>query len=95
MLTEIEHAVLDVLETGLRWWYDFQIVTASHGKLGGTVCVHLNLLEEKGLVESREETDEEHVGSNISEKRRLYRLTENGLLEESRQGEPTRGQIGI
>jgi PadR family transcriptional regulator PadR len=73
--TPIEYEVLKQLL--LREMYGLQLVNASDGKLKrGTVYVTLGRMEDKGLVESREE---ESTPDYIGIKRRLYKVTGLGV----------------
>ena len=73
-MSRTESLVMDLLSDRDR--YGLELVEASSGALKrGSVYVILARMEEKGFVESRQETPQNASGAP----RRLYRATEYGL----------------
>lgn len=71
-----ESAILRMLAEGAEL-FGLEMVERSGGLLArGVIYVTLSRLEEKGLVSSREETNQRHPGLP----RRLYRITESGRI---------------
>jgi DNA-binding PadR family transcriptional regulator len=68
-----EQAILELLLEHGGWMYGLELVKASSGRLGrGTVYIHLDNLEVRGHVESREEP----LSTGLP--RRQYRITNSG-----------------
>lgn len=75
-LSRKEALILEMLISGGRELYGLEMVEASSGELKrGTIYVTLQRMQEKGLVESRQE---ERTAPEIGIPRRLYRITGDG-----------------
>lgn len=72
-LSRKEALILEMLVSGRRELYGLEMVDASKGALKrGTIYVTLGRLQEKGLIESRQE---ERIAPEIGIPRRLYQIT--------------------
>ena len=85
-LNNKEREILRILnENRYKWMYGLEMIRASEGKLrSATIYVYLSRLENKGLIRSRLETDQEHKDRREhrrERKRRLYRITEGSLRQ--------------
>jgi PadR family transcriptional regulator PadR len=75
-LSRKEALILEMLVGGGRELYGLEMVDTSNGELKrGTVYVTLQRLQEKGLIESRQEA---RTAPEIGIPRRLYKITSNG-----------------
>lgn len=75
-LSHKEALILELLVGGGREFYGLELVNASDGKLKrGTIYVTLQRLQEKGLVDSRQEA---RTAPEIGIPRRLYSITGYG-----------------
>jgi len=72
-LSRKEALILEMLVSGRRELYGLEMVDASNGELKrGTIYVTLQRLQEKGLIESRQEA---RTAPEIGIPRRLYQIT--------------------
>jgi DNA-binding PadR family transcriptional regulator len=86
MFTKTELIILELLDQDHKWWYGLDLVSKSNKRLDrGTIYVHLAILENQGFVESREENDDEFQPHHPDQlRRRLYRITEEGMRAEQK-----------
>jgi PadR family transcriptional regulator, regulatory protein PadR len=75
-LSRKEALIMELLVSGGREFYGLEMVDASNGELKrGTIYVTLQRLQEKGLIDSRQEA---RTAPEIGIPRRLYSITGYG-----------------
>ena len=94
MRTQERMAILELLDKERQWWHGLDLILKSEGRLRrGIIYIHLSYLEDRGLVQSRQEDEDEFERRSPlpgSLRRRLYCITNNGIREMSKTKSPNR-----